>query len=157
MTTVAWQTRRRPAARVSAFAAVAFLLCLAASSLKNTVQVFFVPIADGFDVSRASLAWSTSLFALTFAVASPLVGALADQIGPRRVLTWGTGLAGLTFAACAWAPTVGVFALIYGLAAATAYSMLSYVPVGVLVDEVFPSRRKGFFYGLLTNGWQRLS
>ncbi|MGW6564471.1 MFS transporter [Streptomyces sp. NPDC054975] len=133
-------------------AASAFLLTLAGSSLKNTIQVYFLPIADTFDSSRGAVATATTLFAVATAVASPLVGGLADRLGGAATLAIGTALAGVSFVGCALAGQLWLFVVVYGLVAAFAFAMLSFVPLGVLVDELFRHGRKGLMYALLTNG-----
>ncbi|MFD6417781.1 MFS transporter [Streptomyces sp. NPDC060194] len=133
-------------------AASAFLLSLAGSALKNTVQVYFLPIADSFDSSRGALATATTLFAVITAVASPLVGGIADRVGGAATLAIGTALAGVSFIGCALAGQLWLFIVVYGVVAAFAFVMLSFVPLGVLVDELFREGRKGLIYALLTNG-----
>lgn len=144
--------RQMLAASVLWITGVAVLLTLMGSSLKNTVQVFFVPMAESFGESRGEFAITTTLFALTYAVASPVVGMLSDRIGPAAVLRIGIGISGATFIVMATVGSYGVFAIVYGVAGAFGYAALAYVPIGVLVDRVFPAERKGFFYALLTNG-----
>lgn len=145
---------RRPGIRplIVVLAAAAFLLTLAGSALKNTVQVYFVPMADTFGGSRGSLAWATTLFAVTCAVASPVVGAIADRIGGAATLALGTGLSGVALVGCALSGQLWLFVLVYAVIAAMASTMLSFVPLGVLVDELFRDGRKGLVYALLTNG-----
>jgi predicted MFS family arabinose efflux permease len=145
-------TRRLVSAGLAGSVVLGFTISLFGSSLKNTVQVFFLPMAQSFDESRGSFALATTIFAITYAVAAPLTGAIADRFGPGRVLLSGTVVAGLAFLLCATAPAFAVFVTTYGVLAAFAYAMLSYVPLGVLVDRLFADGRKGFFYALLTNG-----
>ncbi|MBP0460145.1 MFS transporter [Streptomyces montanisoli] len=132
--------------------AAALLLTLAGSALKNTMQVYFLPMADSFGGSRGDLAIATTLFAVTVAVASPLVGGISDRIGGAATLAVGTALAGASFIGCALTGQLWLFVLVYGAVAALAYSMLSYVPLGVFVDQLFQDGRKGIVYALLTNG-----
>lgn len=131
---------------------VAALLTLMGSSLKNTVQVYFVPMATSLGESRGEFAITTTLFAITYAIASPVVGTLSDRIGPAAVLRIGIGISGATFLAMSSFGNAAVFTVVYGVAGAFGYAALAYVPIGVLVDRVFPPERKGFFYALLTNG-----
>ncbi|WP_320067223.1 MFS transporter [Micromonospora sp. RTGN7] len=135
------------------FAAVAsFLISLAGSSLKSTVQVYFLNIADGFDVSRGSLAIATTLFAVITAVTSSVIGHLADRIGAIPVLAIGTALNGIVLLLSAMATELWMFVLTYGVVGAVAVTMLSFVPLGVLADQLFQGRNSGLFYALLTNG-----
>ncbi|MFF3868872.1 MFS transporter [Micromonospora sp. NPDC001898] len=133
-------------------AAASFLISLAGSSLKSTVQVFFLNIADGFDVSRGSLAIATTLFAVVTAVTSSVIGHLADRIGAIPVLAIGTALNGIVLLLSAMASELWMFVLTYGVVGAVAVTMLSFVPLGVLADQLFQGRNSGLFYALLTNG-----
>ncbi len=135
------------------FAAVlAFTLSLSGSALKNTIQVDFSPIAADLGSTLGQFAWSTTTFAVVIAVASPIVGVLADRFGGAAVLVTGTVLAGVTFLACAAAPGVGVFAPVYGVFGAFAFTMLSYVPLGKLASELFAEQGEGLAYAVMTNG-----
>lgn len=129
-----------------------FLITLAGSSLKSTVQVYFLGIAESFEVSRGSLAIATTLFAVVTGVASSVIGYLADRIGAIRVMAIGTALNGVVLLVSATTNELWVFVLSYGVVGATAVTMLSYVPLGVLADQLFQGRNAGFFYALLTNG-----
>ncbi len=129
-----------------------FIVCLLGSSMKNTVQVFFEPMAHSFGAARGTFAIATTVFAITYAVAAPLTGMLADRIGPTWVLTAGTAVGGASLLLCGVSSSLPVLVAVYGIGAAFAYAMLSYVPIGVLVDRLFKDGRKGFFYALLTNG-----
>nr|WP_313775685.1 MFS transporter [Mycobacterium sp.] len=133
-------------------AGLAFVLSLAGSALKSTVQVHFSDIADSLSVGISAFAWSTTLFAIGIAVASPVVGFLADRFGGAMVLVGGTALAGVTFLACAAAPSTFVFAPVYGIFGSVAFTMLSYVPLGKLADELFAGRGEGLAYSVMTNG-----
>ncbi|MEU5697211.1 MFS transporter [Actinosynnema sp. NPDC020468] len=131
---------------------VSFAISMAGSSLKSTVQVLFLPIADGFDVNRGTLAVGTTLFAVVTALASSAVGHLADRVGAVPVLAIGAATTGGVLVVCALAPDVWVFVLAYGVLGAIGCTMLSFVPLGVLADQLFQGRNAGFLYAVLTNG-----
>lgn len=145
-------SRRTLSVGLAVSIALGFTICLLGSSLKNTVQVFFLPMAETFGQSRGSFALATTVFAATYAVAAPVTGLLADRFGAGRVLQLGAVCGGAAFLLCASVPSFALFVMVYGVVAAFAYAMLSYIPMGVLVDRVFADGRKGFFYALLTNG-----
>lgn len=146
----------RPASRIGPFLVVvvviSFLLSLAGSSLKSTVQVLFLPIADGFDVNRGTLAIATTVFAVVSALASFVIGNLADRIGAVPVLAMGTAVSGAVLVLCAWSGAVWMFIAAYGVAGAVGYTMLSYVPLGVLAGQLSGARHTGVLYAVLTNG-----
>jgi predicted MFS family arabinose efflux permease len=131
---------------------ISFLISLAASSMKTTVQVLFLPIATDFEVNRGTLAIATTLFAVVTGVTSSLVGNLADRIGPVPVLAIGTAACGLVLLLCATAGNVWLFIAGYGVFGAIGFTMLSFVPLGVLADRLFRGRNAGLLYALLTNG-----
>jgi predicted MFS family arabinose efflux permease len=131
---------------------IAFLISLAGSALKSTVQVYFLPIAESFDQTRGAVAWATTLFAVGIAVTSPLVGAMADRLGAVRVLISGTALAGVAMIMCGLASRLWLFVLVYGVVVAFAFTMISFVPLGVLVDRLVRQGRKGLIYAIVTNG-----
>ncbi|WP_435106153.1 MFS transporter [Arhodomonas sp. AD133] len=128
------------------------LICVFGSSLKNTYQVFFTDMVTAFSVDRGDFAISGSLFVLVIGVASPLVGYLADRFGARVTLFMGVVLAGVVFLGMAIAGDYVAFAGLYGVGAALAYTALSYVPLGVLSEEVGSPRWRGLIYAVMTNG-----
>lgn len=143
------QTARRHAFTVLA---VGFLVIFLSSSIKNTFQVFFVQMAESFDESRGSFATAAAVFMLAFGIASPIVGALSDRIGPKRTIQAGLVLAGVAFLGCAAFESFGLFIFFYGVVAAFGLTAMSYVPMALLVDQSFSEQRKGLAYATLTNG-----
>ncbi len=152
MTTAPSTARSRLSTGLALTVLLGFVVCLLGSSMKNTVQVFFEPMAGSFGEARGTFAIATTVFAITYAVAAPLTGMLADRIGPTRVLTVGTALGGAALLLCGATSSFPLLVAVYGICASFAYAMLSYVPIGVLVDRLFKDGRKGFVYALLTNG-----
>ncbi|MDR6591798.1 MFS transporter [Saccharothrix longispora] len=149
-------TLPKVASGITAFAVfattVSFVISMAGSSMKSTVQVLFLPIAGDFDVSRGTLAIGTTLFAVVTALASSAVGHLADRIGAVPVLAIGAGITGVVLVVCALATDIRVFVPTYGILGAIGCTMLSFVPLGVLADQLFQGRNAGFLYAVLTNG-----
>lgn len=66
------------------------------------------PLAETYDVGGGAAAWTISLYALTFGVATAVYGRVADLAGPRMPMVVGLSL--MTFGAvvAALAPTFGV-------------------------------------------------
>lgn len=131
---------------------IGFIVVFLSSSIKNTFQVFFVQMADSFAQSRGEFAVSAALFMLVFGIASPIVGLLADRIGPKNTILLGVALCGSSFLASAVFISFPVFILAYGVVAAFGLTAMSYVPMGVLVDQTVSERHRGLAYGTLTNG-----
>lgn len=121
------------------------------SAIKNTVQVFFVPMADSLRVSRGEFAIAVSVFTIAYGLAGPVVGRISDRVGARTTITAGVALAGVTFLLSAMLPSLPAFIALYGVVGAVALAAMSYVPIGVFVDEAFDQRRRGVAYAALTN------
>lgn len=143
------QTTRRHALTVLV---VGFTVIFLSSSIKNTFQVFFVQMAESFGQSRGSFATAAAVFMLAFGIASPIIGALSDRIGPKRTIQLGLILAGLAFLGCASFDSFGLYIFFYGVIAAFGLTAMSYVPMALLVDQSFSEQRKGLAYATLTNG-----
>jgi MFS family permease len=73
----------------------------------SMIAVALVPIQAAFRTSVADATWLISGFYLAGAVGQPLMGRLADRLGPRRVFVGGLVLAGLTGALAPFAPAIG--------------------------------------------------
>lgn len=137
--------------RAAGVVATGFAVVLLAMSTKTTVQVFFVSMADTFGQSRGQFAVAASVFMIVFGVASPVVGKLGDRVGPKRTILFGVVSGGLGFLLGGLSPGFVGFVLAYGVLGALAFAAMTYVPMGLLVEEYLPERRRGFLYALLTN------
>jgi len=131
---------------------VAFFIVFFSSSIKTVFQVFFILMAESFDRTRGSFAVSASVFMIVFGTASPIVGFLADRLGPKRVLVAGLQTAGIALLGCAVLSSYGAFVFLYGIAASFALAAMAYVPTGILVDRTIPEKYTGIVYATLTSG-----
>lgn len=109
-------------------------------------------MAESFDQTRGSFAISASVFMIVFGIASPIVGFLADRLGPKRVLIAGIQTAGIALLGCATLSSYGAFIFFYGIAASFALAAMAYVPTGILVDRTIPEKYTGIAYATLTSG-----
>jgi MFS family permease len=73
----------------------------------SMIAVALIRLRDDFAVSLATASWLVSAFYLAAAVGQPLMGRLADLLGPRRVFCAGWVLVGLTGALAPLAPGFG--------------------------------------------------
>lgn len=131
---------------------VGFIVVFMSSSIKTTLQVFFVQMAEDFGQTRGSFAEAGAMFMLAFGLASPLIGALSDRIGPKRTIQFGLVLSGLALLGCGLSSSFIMFVMLYGVVAAFGLAAMTYVPMGLLVDQSFSENRKGLAYATLTNG-----
>jgi MFS family permease len=100
-----------------------------------------------------AFALSGAVFMLVMGVASPIVGALSDKVGPLKTVLIGSLLGGASLsAASVFSQSFPIFVLTYGVVAAFALASMTYVPMGILVDRLFQERNKGLAYAIVTNG-----
>jgi len=131
---------------------IGFAVVFLSSGIKTSYQVYFVEMADAFAQSRGGFAMAAAIFMLTFGIASPIVGSLSDRIGPKRTILLGLSLSGFAFVAAALINHFWVFVFLYGVVAAFGLTAMSYVPMGLLVDQSFDKKHQGLIYAVLTNG-----
>ena len=131
---------------------VVFFIVFFSSSIKTIFQVFFILMTESFDQTRGSFAISASVFMIVFGIASPIVGFLADRLGPKRVLIAGLQTAGIALLGCAVLSSYGAFVFFYGIAASFALAAMAYVPTGILVDRTISEKYTGIVYATLTSG-----
>ncbi|MEF7614650.1 MFS transporter [Aquincola sp. MAHUQ-54] len=133
--------------------ALGFAAMFVSTAIKSVYQVYFVEIAGHFGRGRADFAFAGALFMLATGLMSPVVGRLSDRLGPLRTVALGALAAGAALLCVALGSTsLAVFVLAYGVGAAFGLAAMTYVPMGVLVDRLFDSRRKGLAYAVVTNG-----
>src|SRR5262249_4537287 len=88
---------RYPGWRVAAASGVAVFVSFS-SLLVFTFGVFLKPLTAEFGWSRESVSLAFAIAALGIAVCSPILGALLDKFGPRRIILPSLAVFGLAFA-----------------------------------------------------------
>ncbi|WP_165423103.1 MFS transporter [Ktedonosporobacter rubrisoli] len=73
----------------------------------SMISVSLFRLGSAFHITIASATWLISSFYLAAAVGQPLMGRLADLIGPRRIFCLGLVLVGITGLLAPWAPAFG--------------------------------------------------
>lgn len=131
---------------------IGFVIVFLSSSIKNTYQVFFIQMADSFQQSRGEFAVAAAVFMLVFGISSPVVGLISDRIGPKRTILMGLLLSGIALLGASSFDSFTAFVFLYGVVAAFGLTAMSFVPMGLLVDQSFSEKRKGMAYATLTNG-----
>jgi MFS family permease len=92
----------------------AFTLTVAAFATLLVLAVFSAPVTTVGETARslhagvAGQTWTLSAMSLGLATALLPVGAIADELGRRRVLVWSAGLLAVANAVAAAAPTIAV-------------------------------------------------
>lgn len=139
---------RAPAYRALAVTVVTLAL---AYGVWYAYSVFLVALLKEFGWSRSVLAGAFSIFTLVSGGAGPILGALADRFGPRRLVLVG----GALLAAALWADSFVTRAwhlyLAFGLLTAVGVATAGWTPAVVMVQRHF-SARLGLALGIAGSG-----
>jgi MFS family permease len=114
-------------------------------------SVFLVALLREFGWSRSVLAGAFSVFTLVSGGAGPVLGALTDRFGPRRLILIG----GVLLAAALWADSLITHAwqlyLSFGLLTAVGVATAGWTPAVVLVQRQWKARL-GLALGIAGSG-----
>jgi MFS family permease len=140
---------------------VALWLTLGISSgLMFSFPVFLVPLLEEFRWPRGVAAGAFSLSAIVQGVLSPVVGALVDRVGARRVILAGTVVLGVACLLGSQITALWHLYLVTGVLTAASVCAVGSVPIGALVAQWFAFRQasmmgvvfSGMGVGVLTVG-----
>ncbi|SFQ44751.1 Predicted arabinose efflux permease, MFS family [Roseivivax halotolerans] len=98
------------------------------------------PMSEALSVSRSGAGWVMTIYAISYAIFSPLLVSATGRIGRRRVLALGMALFGVGMTGAALAPSMGWLLLARGVAAAGA-GMFTPVSVAVAAALAAPEER----------------
>jgi MFS family permease len=120
--------------------AVCFTLSVLGRGLNESFTVFLKPISSSFGWDRAEVVSVYSLSALAGGLASPLIGRLFDQYGPRTVYALGLSLLGGAFVIAAFAQHLWQFQVALGLCVGIGVAFIGPVPNSILLGRWFGPR-----------------
>jgi MFS family permease len=120
--------------------AVCFALSVLGRGLGESFTVFLKPISESFGWDRADVVSVYSLSALAGGLASPLIGRLFDQSGPRAVYALGLLLLGGAFLIAAHSQHLWQFQLSLGLCVGVGIAFIGPVPNSILLGRWFGPR-----------------
>ncbi|PVZ14507.1 MFS transporter [Actinomycetospora cinnamomea] len=127
------------------------LVAVAVAVLANSMVLVLVPeIGRDYAASPSGLAWVVTAFSLSFAVATPLYGRIADVFGVRRVFAVGLAIFIVGSLVAGLAPGIGVHLVgrvLQGLGSAAVPALGS-----VAVARSLPPGRRGFGFGVVGTG-----
>ena len=137
-----------------------WLMLGAAQGVMFSFPVFLVPLLEEFRWSRGVAAGAFSLSAVVQGALSPVIGALVDRMGPRRVILGGMIVLALTCMLGSRITSLWQLYLVTGVLTATALCAVGFVPSGALIAQWFADRQasmmgiafSGMGVGVLTVG-----
>lgn len=136
-------------------------ICLAGTGINICLgvlyswSIFVVPLIDKYGAeagfTRASLAWPFTASIFVFALVMVYAGRLQDRIGPRPVATIGAVIMGLGFILTAFANSVPMIAITYGVIGGAGVAFGYVTPIAATV-KWFPDK-KGLTVGIAVSGF----
>lgn len=114
-------------------------------------SVFFVALLKEFGWSRSIVAGSFSVFIIFHSIIGPLVGALADRFGPKKVILVGSVLLGGGLALCSSTRTWWQFYIFFGIITAAGVGATGWVPNTTIIQAWFKEKR-GLAMGIISSG-----
>ena len=131
-------------------AASATLMAIS-SGVWYAASVFFVALIQEFKSDYASTAGVFSVFIVFYGVWGILVGSLLDRFGPRRVIVVGGIVLPLALISSGSITALWQLYLTHGVLTPLGLSLMSYVPVSVLMTRTF-RRQRGLALGIASAG-----
>ncbi len=113
--------------------------------------VFYVALLEEFGWSRASSAGVFSLFVIVVGVAGAGAGALADRLGPGRIISVAVTILAVGLVACSRITSLWQFYLFFGVITGIGLSATGWVPCVIMINRWF-SVRLGAALGIASSG-----
>ena len=108
-------------------------------------------IAQKLAVSARNIPWIITLYVLVYVVSTPLMSALSDRYGRKKIFLINVGIFG---AGSLWAALSPSFAHLLSARALQAFGAGGLFPVAsTMVGEVFPEERRGMALGFIGMVW----
>jgi MFS family permease len=126
------------------------------AALMHSYAVFLVAFIEAFAWSRAETSVAYSVSQLVAGASSPLVGALVDRLGPRRLMLLGGGLLVLGLFGSAFVTALWHLVVLYGIVMTIGANCLGLVVFVPMLSRVFV-RRRGMAISIVqsANGFAR--
>jgi MFS family permease len=119
----------------------AFVTFTISAGLMHSYAVFLVAFLEDFRWSRSDVSLAYSASQLVAGVSAPLVGALVDRLGPRRLVLLGGTLLALGLLGSAYARALWHIIVLYGIVMTIGANCLGLVVFVPLLSQWFVRRR----------------
>ena len=118
---------------------------------RSMFSVFLVAMVDDFGWGRAEISGVQSMAMICYIIAAPLVGALVDRYGPRRVILPAIVILAIGLALCATIGDVSQYYLFYGVVGGVSVSFISLAAYTAIIPHWF-NKRRGTASGIAASG-----
>lgn len=135
------ETDRERTRRARLILGASFLAFTLSASIMHAYTVFLLSFTAEFGWSRAEASIAYSVGQVVAGVSSPLVGGMADRLGPRRMTVLGGLLLGLGLVVSAFADALWQVVLLYGVVMTVGANCIGMVVFVPLISRLFVARR----------------
>ncbi len=135
------QPTSRPRLNIWIILAASFATFAISAGMMHSYTVFLVSFIQVFAWSRAESSVAYSVSQLVSGLSSPLVGALVDRLGSRRLVLLGGALLTLGLVGSAFATALWHVILLYGVVMTVGANCLGMVVFAPLISRHFVRRR----------------
>ncbi len=119
--------------------------------IRSSFSVFYVALLDEFHWTRAGSAGVQSIALISYTLLAPLVGALIDRLGPRRVVIPGILLLAFGLVLCSSIKTLSQFYLFYGVVMGSGITCIGIITYSAILAHWFEKKR-GLASGIAVSG-----
>ena len=137
----------RSTARTILFGALIVILSM---GIRQSFGLYLQPITHALAVGREAFGMAIALQNLCFGMVQPLVGLLADHIGPRKVLVGGSLLYALGLLLTAHSGSTLALNLSLGAMVGLALAGSTYVVVLGVIGRIVAPGKRGTAFGIIT-------
>jgi len=120
---------------------ISFLTLAVGYGARAAFSVFLVSIQETYGWSRGAISLGFTLHMCVALVGLPLVGAVVDRYGPRRILSTGIAILALGIWLLGGLRQIWHFYIFYGLVMACGRIMISMVPHTAIISNWFKEKR----------------
>ncbi|HEY7030183.1 MAG TPA: MFS transporter [Thermomicrobiales bacterium] len=146
-----WLTSRLRISQGWIVVASVTLILTATSGARFLYGVVLKPVSEQYGWSRADLTIAVVINMVVLSACQPVIGAMVDRVGSRRVLTIGVVALAIVLVPISYATALWHFYVLYGVVAALALVATSPVNTTSLVSGWF-TKRRGTALAIATSG-----
>ncbi|KAL4229058.1 hypothetical protein ACF0H5_012096 [Mactra antiquata] len=117
-----------------------FMIGMIVDGIAFTFGFFFLEFQEYFGANKSVTSSINSVLAGSYFTIGPVVGALTNVFGCRKVAMVGAVITAVSFFLCTFSPNVETMIILYGLCGGTGFGMM-YLPAIVMVGYYFDKRR----------------